>query len=157
MYLATKWAVARTVPRFLTTRSPNFFSTTSLSRAAESNKPKPLFTVDSLVVKEFLRSSTFEKLSKSRDALKALQKFAKEIEKHGALQLGPVLRKAELFLVNLSALSEKPLSMIQMTQLLMNSEFRKDVEELAEVLKKTGVDVHSKVGVDISSSMVSGF
>jgi len=36
--------------------------------------------------------------------------------------------------------------MIQMSKLLMNSEFRKGAEELVEEFKKTGVDgVHSKV------------
>jgi hypothetical protein len=36
--------------------------------------------------------------------------------------------------------------MIQMSKLLMNSEFRKGAEELVEEFKKLGVDgVHSKV------------
>jgi hypothetical protein len=41
--------------------------------------------------------------------------------------------------------SGKQLSMIQMSKLLMNSEFRNGAEELVEELKKTGVEVNSKV------------
>jgi len=38
----------------------------------------------------------------------------------------------------------KPPSMIQVSKLLMNSEFRKGAEELVEELKKTGVDADFK-------------
>ena len=37
--------------------------------------------------------------------------------------------------------SGKPPSMIQMSKLFMNSEFRKGAEELVEELKKTGINV----------------
>jgi len=89
MYSATR--TAATIPRFLTARPSTFqsFSTTSLLRAAESEKP--FFNADAL--DEFKRSPTFEKLSRSPNALLAIQKFAKVIEKQGALQLGLVRAK----------------------------------------------------------------
>ncbi|KAF8803888.1 hypothetical protein BYT27DRAFT_6722976 [Phlegmacium glaucopus] len=126
MYAASKWArtAATTIPRFLTVRPSTIqsFSTTPRLQAAESEKP--FFNAD--VLDELKRSPTFDKLSRSPDALLAIQKFAKVIEKQ-----------------DLS--SGKPLSMIQMSKLLMNSEFRKGAEDLVEEFKKTGVDgVRSK-------------
>ena len=85
MYSATKWA--RTVITIPLARSSSFqpFSTTSLLRAAESKKP----LINAL--EEFKHSSTFEKLSKSPDALVAIQKLVKVLEKQGAFQVGLML------------------------------------------------------------------
>ena len=81
----TVYRWTRIVPRFFTVRSSSF-STTSLLRATEPEKP--FFSPDAL--DEFKRSSTFEKLSRSPDALLAIQKFAGIIKKQGAFQLGLV-------------------------------------------------------------------
>lgn len=133
MYLASKWArTAATIPRLLTVRPPTFqtFSTTSLLRASESKKP--------LFDDEF-KHPIIEKISKNPDALLAIQNFGKVLEKQG---------------VDLS--SGKQLSMIQMSKLLMNSEFRKGAEELVEELKKTGVEVNSKDLLESFTKFVGG-
>lgn len=74
----------------MTTRSSNFqsFSTKSCLRAAASKKP--LFNVDAL--EEIQRSPAFEKLSKSPDAILAIQKITKVMEKQGMFQLGHYTR-----------------------------------------------------------------
>ena len=88
-YAASKWARTAAInARLLTFRPSTFqpFSTSSLLRAAESDKP--FFNADA--VDKFKRSAIFDKLSKSPDALLAIQKFVKMLEKQGALQLGLV-------------------------------------------------------------------
>lgn len=158
MYSATKLArTAATISHFLTVRQSTFksFSTTSLLRAAESEKP--FFNVSTL--DDFKRSPAFEKISRSPDAVLAIQKLVKVMEKQGALQLGLVrayLTSKSCLGVDLS--SGKPPSMIQMSKLFMNSEFRKGAEELVEELKKTGINVvDSKVcGQGYIFSAVSG-
>jgi hypothetical protein len=142
----TRWTTtAFTFSRVLmTARSSNFqsFSTKSLLRAAASKKP--LFNVDAL--KEIQRSPAFEKLSKNPDAILAFQKMTNVMEKQGVFQLDHYTQTLIKSFLGVDLSLGKPPSMIQVSKLFMNSEFRKGAEELVEELKKTGVDADSKVG-----------
>ncbi|KAF8164960.1 hypothetical protein B0H34DRAFT_648702 [Crassisporium funariophilum] len=101
--------------------------TTPPARASEeSDKP----VIDSEAVAAFKRTATFQKMSRSPEALEAVRKFAEMMQKQG---------------IDFS--SGKPLSMIQMSKLLMNSEFRTGAKELVEAMQKAGIDLTTKVCV----------
>ncbi|KDR83335.1 hypothetical protein GALMADRAFT_219171 [Galerina marginata CBS 339.88] len=132
-------AVARVLRPHLSRNSPGrpsqnlrYLSTTTPLCASEPRSP---FDNDSLSA--LTNSETFKKLSNSPEAILAIQKLAQFMHKQG---------------VDLT--SGTPPSMIQMSKLVMNAEFREASQNVIEEFKKAGIDLNNKAMISEFMSLM---
>ncbi|KAF8901693.1 hypothetical protein CPB84DRAFT_1777204 [Gymnopilus junonius] len=113
-----------------------YLSSTPLRRASESPQPQ----LDPQALEALRNSEIYQKLSQNPDAIKAIQKLSELM-----ISLG------------VQATPGKPPSMLQMSKLLMNSEFREASQNAVEQFKKAGIDPADKATIDQISSLMSIF
>ncbi|KAH9483041.1 hypothetical protein JR316_0005141 [Psilocybe cubensis] len=102
-------------------------STTRPTRASEAPKPQ----VDEALIKALQETEAYKKLSKSQSAIEAIKKFMNVLQKSGV-----------------DTTSGKRPSMLQMSKLMLNSEFRDASKNMIEEFQKAGLDPTDKAMID---------
>ncbi|PPQ95517.1 hypothetical protein CVT26_008545 [Gymnopilus dilepis] len=144
MFLSRVSTLTRLCAQNLTRRGPAFrprnvrcLTSTPIRRASEPAPPNvDPKTLEAL--KDLSKSEAFQKIFHDAEALETLGKLSQIVRDSGA-DIGP----------------GKAPSMLQMSKLLMNSEFRKCAQELTQHFQRLGIDLNDKVRLRSLSNKAS--